>query len=113
MVWYDNEWSYSSQVISLLNVIDKYEINPYFIDKQIYSNKDVMLRLDLNVPILNNTVTNDYRIVCALPTINRILRDNPKRLIIMSHLGRPTAYDSSQSLNIILPILKKHLNIEI
>ncbi len=113
LIWYDNEWSYTSQLISLINTIIKHEVNPYYIEKQDYSNKEVVLRLDLNVPVTNNVVTSDYRIISALPTIKRILRDNPKRLIIMSHLGRPTGIDDSKSLKIVLPILKKCLNIDI
>lgn len=113
LIWYDNEWSYTSQLISLFDTIIKHEVNPYYIEKQDYFNKEVVLRLDLNVPVTDNVVTSDYRIISALPTIKRILKDNPKRLIIMSHLGRPSGVDESKSLIIVLPILKKCLNIDI
>ncbi len=53
------------------------------------SGKRVLMRTDFNVP-LNDTrnVTDDSRIVAALPSIKYIL-DNGGKLVLMSHLGRP------------------------
>ena len=50
--------------------------------------KRVLLRVDFNVPILKNKVTDDFRIVSSLPTIKYCLKSGAK-IIIMSHLGRP------------------------
>jgi len=60
-------------------------------------NKKFLVRLDLNVPIKNGTISNDLRIRAALPTVERIVR-NGGSAILMSHLGRPTGvrYDSLQ-----------------
>lgn len=52
------------------------------------SNKRAVLRLDLNVPIQDNKITDDSRIIASLPTIHRVLKD-AKNLLIISHLGRP------------------------
>ena len=48
--------------------------------------KIVFLRADLNVPIKNETVTDDYKIAMSLPTIRFLLRHNC-RIIIATHLS--------------------------
>jgi len=50
--------------------------------------KMVLMRVDFNVPIKGGKVTNDRRIVQALPTIKAVL-DAGAKLVLMSHLGRP------------------------
>ena len=50
--------------------------------------KRVLLRVDFNVPISNNNVIDDFRILSSLPTIKYCLKSGAK-IIIMSHLGRP------------------------
>ncbi|MEX2469036.1 MAG: phosphoglycerate kinase [Pseudohongiellaceae bacterium] len=52
------------------------------------SGQRVLIREDLNVPIDNGRVGNDARIRAALPTI-QLARMKAKRVILMSHLGRP------------------------
>ena len=48
----------------------------------------VLIRLDLNVPISNNLIQDDFRIRACLPTINYCLSEGAS-VVLMSHLGRP------------------------
>jgi phosphoglycerate kinase len=50
-------------------------------------NKKVIVRVDFNVPIKEGKITNDNRIVQALPTINYLV-DQGAKVILMSHLGK-------------------------
>ena len=50
--------------------------------------KRVLIREDLNVPISNDKVSSDARIIAALPTIEYACAAGAK-LMVMSHLGRP------------------------
>ncbi len=70
-------------------------------------NKNVLLRLDLNVPIFEGKILSDFRISKSIPTIKNLLNNNNK-VIILSHLGRPEEgkQDESLSLSIIINILE-------
>lgn len=63
------------------------------------SGKRVLIRQDLNVPVKDGKVTSDARLLASLPTI-KIALEKGARLLLMSHLGRPTEgeYDESLSL---------------
>lgn len=54
-----------------------------------FKNKRVLIRVDFNVPIQNNQVSDDTRIRKSIPTINYVLRKGAEQVILMSHLGRP------------------------
>ncbi len=54
-----------------------------------FKDKRVLLRVDFNVGVKDDQITDDTRIKASLPTINFILEQQPKHLVIISHLGRP------------------------
>ncbi|MBR2795491.1 phosphoglycerate kinase [Candidatus Saccharibacteria bacterium] len=51
--------------------------------------KTILVRVDYNVPLKNSKVENDLRIRASLPTINYLLDHGAKKIILISHLGRP------------------------
>ena len=74
----------------------------------------VLIREDLNVPIMDGKITSDVRIRAALPTITAAL-DAGAKVIVMSHLGRPTEgeYDEQYSLKPVATFLGELLGKEI
>jgi phosphoglycerate kinase len=53
------------------------------------SNKNLVIRVDMNVPIKDGAVVDNTRIIACMPTIKFALENNAKVLLI-THLGRPT-----------------------
>lgn len=72
------------------------------------ANKRVIIRLDLNVPIKDNVILDDTRIVKSLKTLEYVL-DRASKVIILSHLGRiKTTIDKEKnSLKIVCDYLSK------
>ena len=72
--------------------------------------KKILLRLDLNVPLDNDRITDTTRIDKILPTIKFLLK-NEAKIIILSHVGRPKGRIVNElSLKPICENLKKKLN---
>ena len=79
-------------------------------DQENLSQKKVLLRLDLNVPLKKGLITDQTRIDKILPIINFLLSKN-SRIIVVSHVGRPKGEkNSSLSLKPICKNLEKKIN---
>jgi len=75
-----------------------------------FAGKRVLIRVDFNVPLdAEYNVTDDTRIVAALPTIKKILADGGS-VVLMSHLGRPKGgYEEKYSLKHVVNCLNNSL----
>ena len=73
--------------------------------------KNILIRVDFNVPVKNAKVTSQVRIDAALPAINYALSQGAG-IILMSHLGRPQEgkYDEAFSLQPVADCLSEKLN---
>ena len=77
------------------------------------SNKRVLIRVDLNVPLENGIISDSSRIERAIPTIKEILKNGGKP-ILMSHFGRPKGLNnSSLSMEFLIPYLSKYLGCKV
>jgi hypothetical protein len=99
--WYDNEWGYSNRLIDTSSPARRSAgrsaearvmINgiPTLEDLGDVNGKRVFVRTDFNVPLDGDvsTITDDFRIRAALPTINW-LTERGASVVCASHLGRP------------------------
>ena len=82
----------------------------YIKDHENLDQKNVLLRLDLNVPLKNGIITDQTRIDKILPIINFLLSKN-SRIIVVSHVGRPKGKKNSDlSMKPICEYLEKKIN---
>ncbi len=78
-----------------------------FLNNVDLTNKSIVLRCDYNVPIKNNKILSTKRIDASFKTLQFILNQNIKKLIIISHLGRPKNKEKKFSLIQIKKYLEK------
>ena len=72
--------------------------------------KIILVRTDFNVPLKNGKVEDDFRIRASLPTIQYLLENGAKRIVLISHLGRPDGkMDLKFSLSPVADTLRKLL----
>ncbi len=76
------------------------------------SNSKVFLRVDFDVPIIDNIVQNTYRIKRAIPTIQLLLQNN-NTVIMFTKVGRPNGFDEHLSTKHFIPILNQELGTQI
>lgn len=66
-----------------MNVLNKKTVDDLHV-----AGKRVLVRCDFNVPLKNGVITDENRIIAALPTIKKLMNDGGK-VILCSHLGKP------------------------
>jgi phosphoglycerate kinase len=82
----------------------------YFPQDLNLENKTIILRVDLNVPIIGKEIQDFTRILSTLPFLRELIKKKSK-IILLSHLGRPKGLkDTSLSLLPIYKYLKEKLN---
>lgn len=80
----------------------------------VVTNKNVIVRVDINVPIVNNVIEDDTRIKAIIPTL-KYLAENQAKVIVIAHFGRPEikpdgSFDQASSLSQLMPRLKELLS---
>ena len=79
------------------------------IDQFNFCNQKVIIRVDFNVPIDENTVTDTSRIEAAKQTIDKVCSDGGS-CILVSHLGRPNGFQDELSMKKIIDSVEKVLD---
>ena len=70
----------------------------------------VLMRVDFNVPMKDGQITDPKRIVATLPSINYLLDQGAKSVVLMSHMGRPKGSPNGQfSLAPLVPAVEDFL----
>ena len=90
-------------------------LNCKTIDDFNFNGKNVIIRTDFNVPVVNGIITDSSRIVKSVETIKYVLNNGANRIILMSHMGKVKKEEDKQknSLSIVIPLLEKLLNTKV
>ena len=78
-------------------------LNKKSVDDINVKDKRVLVRCDFNVPLIDGKITDENRLVAALPTIKKLINDGGK-VILCSHLGKPKGPDKAFTL---APVAKR------
>ena len=74
-----------------------------------FKNQTVLVRVDYNVPMKDGVITDDLRVRASLPTLEYLRAGGAKKIILISHLGRPEGKDKNLSLAPVAKALAKML----
>lgn len=78
-----------------------------------WHNLTAIERCDFNVPLKDGKITDETRIIAALPTIKYLI-DNGAKIVLLSHLGRPKGKPNEDcSLKLVASKLSEHLGIDV
>jgi len=73
---------------------------------EVLKGQRVLLRADLNLPMKHGTFTDDFRLRALLPTLDNLQKE--KKIILVTHLGRPKQKNESFSTKQLIPLLQKY-----
>lgn len=77
-------------------------------------NARVLMRVDFNVPMKEGKVKDAGRIAGTIPSIKKILSENPKNIVLMSHMGRPDGHKVDKySLKPLIPKIEELLGTKV
>ena len=77
-------------------------------------NQRVLIRVDFNVPMAGNKISDTTRIKESIPTIKYALENGAKSITLLSHFGRPNgAVNQKYSLSPVAPVLAELMNKDI
>ena len=83
-----------------------------YLKNQNIKEKKIILRVDLNVPLVNGIITEKSRIDAIQLTVKK-LQEQKNKIFLISHFGRPNGkVNKKYSLEFICPILKKELELD-
>ena len=80
-------------------------LNKKSVDDINVKGKRVLCRCDFNVPLKNGEITDENRLVAALPTIKKLIADGGK-VILCSHLGKVKTEEDKQT-KTLAPVAKR------
>jgi len=83
-------------------------LNKKTVDNLSVKGKRVLIRCDFNVPLIDGAITDENRIIAALPTLKKLIADGG-RLVLCSHLGKPKGPDPKATLEPVAPRLSEYL----
>jgi phosphoglycerate kinase len=75
--------------------------------------KRVLVRVDFNVPLDGERITDDARIQAALPTLRELREKGARQLVLLAHLGRPKGRDEKFSLRPAATRLSELLDVDV
>lgn len=78
------------------------------VNEDLIKGKKVILRLDLDIPLKEGVVIDDFRLKAALPAVELVLK-NAERVLLIGHLGRPQGVDLAFSLKPVADWFLKNL----